>query len=45
MVVVAVKLPTLTDYTTIYFKLPFSETHNATADVEATTTRCFFELN
>jgi DNA polymerase-3 subunit alpha len=37
------KLPTLTELHEFLFKLPFSEVHNATADVEATT-RCFLEL-
>jgi len=37
------KLPTLTELHEFLFKVPFSEAHNATADVEATT-RCFFEL-
>ena len=37
------KLPTLTELHEFLFKTPFSEAHNATADVEATT-RCFFEL-
>ena len=37
------KLPTLTELHEFLFKKPFSEAHNATADVEATT-RCFFEL-
>ncbi len=37
------KLPTLTELHQYLFKIPFSEAHNATADVEATT-RCFFEL-
>ena len=37
------KLPTLTELHSYLFKVPFSEAHNATADVEATT-RCFFEL-
>ncbi|WP_372754281.1 DNA polymerase III subunit alpha [Mariniflexile sp.] len=37
------KLPTLTELHEYLFKVPFSEAHNATADVEATT-RCFFEL-
>ncbi|HLA54738.1 MAG TPA: DNA polymerase III subunit alpha [Flavobacterium sp.] len=37
------KLPTLTELHQYLFKAPFSEAHNATADVEATT-RCFFEL-
>ncbi|MCJ7467813.1 MAG: DNA polymerase III subunit alpha [Maribacter sp.] len=37
------KLPTLTELHEYLFKEPFSEAHNATADVEATT-RCFFEL-
>ena len=37
------KLPTLTELHQFLFKKPFSEAHNATADVEATT-RCFFEL-
>ncbi|RMA66377.1 DNA polymerase III subunit alpha [Ulvibacter antarcticus] len=37
------KLPTLTELHEFLFKIPFSEAHNATADVEATT-RCFFEL-
>ncbi|MFT4601923.1 MAG: DNA polymerase-3 subunit alpha, partial [Arenicella sp.] len=37
------KLPTLTELHQYLFKVPFSEAHNATADVEATT-RCFFEL-
>jgi len=37
------KLPTLTELHQHLFKAPFSEAHNATADVEATT-RCFFEL-
>jgi DNA polymerase-3 subunit alpha len=37
------KLPTLTELHHYLFNMPFSEAHNATADVEATT-RCFFEL-
>ncbi len=37
------KLPTLTELHQHLFNTPFSEAHNATADVEATT-RCFFEL-
>lgn len=37
------KLPTLTELHDYLFGIPFSEAHNATADVEATT-RCFFEL-
>ena len=37
------KLPTLTELHQHLFNAPFSEAHNATADVEATT-RCFFEL-
>lgn len=37
------KLPTLTELHTYLFGVPFSEAHNATADVEATT-RCFLEL-
>ncbi|MGR7813091.1 DNA polymerase III subunit alpha [Lacinutrix undariae] len=37
------KLPTLTELHEFLFHKPFSEAHNATADVEATT-RCFFEL-
>jgi DNA polymerase-3 subunit alpha len=37
------KLPTLTELHQYLFNKPFSEAHNATADVEATT-RCFFEL-
>jgi DNA polymerase-3 subunit alpha len=37
------KLPTLTELHSFLFQQPFSEAHNATADVEATT-RCFFEL-
>jgi len=37
------KLPTLTELHQYLFKTPFSEAHNATADVEATT-RCFLEL-
>lgn len=37
------KLPTLTELHEFLFNTPFSEAHNATADVEATT-RCFFEL-
>ncbi len=37
------KLPTLTELHHYLFGVPFSEAHNATADVEATT-RCFFEL-
>ncbi len=37
------KLPTLTELHEFLFNVPFSEAHNATADVEATT-RCFFEL-
>jgi DNA polymerase-3 subunit alpha len=37
------KLPTLTELHSYLFQQPFSEAHNATADVEATT-RCFFEL-
>lgn len=37
------KLPTLTELHSYLFDQPFSEAHNATADVEATT-RCFFEL-
>jgi len=37
------KLPTLTELHEFLFGEPFSEAHNATADVEATT-RCFLEL-
>ena len=37
------KLPTLTELHEHLFSAPFSEAHNATADVEATT-RCFLEL-
>ena len=37
------KLPNLTELHQQLFNIPFSEAHNATADVEATT-RCFFEL-
>ncbi len=37
------KLPTLTELHEFLFHKPFSEAHNATADVEATT-RCFLEL-
>ncbi len=37
------KLPTLTELHEYLFNKPFSEAHNATADVEATT-RCFLEL-
>jgi len=37
------KLPTLTELHEYLFHKPFSEAHNATADVEATT-RCFLEL-
>jgi DNA polymerase-3 subunit alpha len=37
------KLPTLTELHSYLFGIPFSEAHNATADVEATT-RCFVEL-
>jgi DNA polymerase III subunit alpha len=37
------KLPTLTELHEYLFAVPFSEAHNATADVEATT-RCFLEL-
>jgi len=37
------KLPTLTELHLYLFNKPFSEAHNATADVEATT-RCFLEL-
>ena len=37
------KLPTLTELHQYLFGEPFSEAHNATADVEATT-RCFLEL-
>ncbi len=37
------KLPTLTELHEHLFHEPFSEAHNATADVEATT-RCFLEL-
>ena len=37
------KLPTLTELHQHLFGKPFSEAHNATADVEATT-RCFLEL-
>ncbi|MFT5581068.1 MAG: DNA polymerase-3 subunit alpha, partial [Psychromonas sp.] len=37
------KLPKLSELHLHLFGLPFSEAHNATADVEATT-RCFFEL-
>ena len=37
------KLPTLTELHEYLFKEPFNESHNATADVEATT-RCFLEL-
>ena len=37
------KLPTLTELHQYLFNRPFSEAHNATADVEATT-RCFLEL-
>jgi DNA polymerase-3 subunit alpha len=36
-------LPTLTELHQFLFQIPFSEAHNATADVEATT-RCFLEL-
>ena len=36
-------MPTLTELHQYLFHTPFSEAHNATADVEATT-RCFFEL-
>jgi len=37
------KLPTLTELHSYLFGIPFSEAHNATADVEATT-RCFLQL-
>src|SRR5690606_19624442 len=37
------KLPTLTELHQHLFGVPFTEAHNATADVEATT-RCFLEL-
>jgi DNA polymerase-3 subunit alpha len=37
------KLPTLTELHQHLFNTPFSEAHNATADVEATS-RCFLEL-
>ena len=37
------KFPTLTELHSFLFSKPFSEAHNATADVEATT-RCFLEL-
>src|SRR5690606_25674222 len=37
------KLATLTELHQYLFGIPFSEAHNATADVEATT-RCFLEL-
>src|SRR5699024_9389756 len=37
------KLPTLSELHEHLFHEPFSEAHNATADVEATT-RCFLEL-
>ncbi len=37
------KLPTLTELHEFLFNEPFSEAHNAAADVEATC-RCFFEL-
>jgi DNA polymerase III epsilon subunit-like protein len=37
------KFPTLSELHSYLFNKPFSEAHNATADVEATT-RCFFEL-
>ncbi|MCW5518476.1 DNA polymerase III subunit alpha [Aureitalea sp. L0-47] len=37
------KLPTLTELHQFLFHQPFTEAHNATADVEATT-RCFLEL-
>lgn len=37
------KLPTLSELHEHLFQVGFSEAHNATADVEATT-RCFFEL-
>ena len=37
------KLPTLSELHQYLFQKPFSEAHNATADVEATT-RCFLEL-
>nr|MBC7613249.1 DNA polymerase III subunit alpha [Pseudopedobacter sp.] len=37
------KLPNLTELHQYLFNKPFSDAHNATADVEATT-RCFFEL-
>ncbi len=37
------KLPTLTELHEFLFNEPFSEAHNAAADVEATS-RCFFEL-
>ena len=37
------KLPTLTELHQYLFNQPFSEAHNATADVEATT-RCFLEM-
>ena len=37
------KLPTLSELHSFLFNHPFSEAHNATADVEATT-RCFLEL-
>jgi len=37
------KWPSLSELHQFLFDVPFSEAHNATADVEATT-RCFFEL-
>jgi len=37
------KLPTLTELHNFLFNEPFSDAHNAAADVEATS-RCFFEL-
>jgi len=37
------KLPNLTELHNFLFGVPFTEAHNATADVEATS-RCFFEL-
>jgi DNA polymerase-3 subunit alpha len=37
------KFPTLSELHQALFEVPFSEAHNATADVEATT-RCFFEM-
>ena len=37
------KLPTLTELHQFLFQQPFTQAHNATADVEATT-RCFLEL-